>query len=194
MLKFITHCSTPFFAEKGHTFTMKSFTHLLLVGFVLSLCTGESSAQCVNHGYIKENPGSLTQCAQLYSLLEEALVNNSENLYALRRSFYPQTGLPAPLLCVSYDITELTANGSTSNMRITIKRSISSLFSVINPYVLLEFVSGYILLFVERNLEAEEIVVSLDMVTRVPATEQEMVETLEILTTRVSYIVLNGAC
>ena len=103
-------------------------------------------------------------------------------------------GLPALLLCVSYDITELTANGSTNNMRITIKRSISSLFSVINPYVLLEFVSGYILLFVERNLEAEEMVVSLDMVTRVPATEQEMMETLEILTTRVSYIVLNGAC
>jgi len=132
MLKFITLCSTPPFAEKGHTFTMKSFTHLL-VGFVLSLCTGESSAQCVNHGYIKENPGSLTQCAQLYSLLEEALVNNSENLYALRRSFYPQTGLPAPLLCVSYNITELTANGSTSNMRITIKRSIPRNFELFPP-------------------------------------------------------------
>ena len=160
------------------------FHALLLILFFLIV--RESSSQCIKG----DTAEALSRCSCLYGLLEEALVNNRDNLYTLRQVFFPQSGRPSTLLLAKYNVTsdiELTTNSTTFGL--TVKWSSSSFLSVINPYVVYEFLSGFILVFVKDKFKAEHVLLSLNLSNGnsdcLGATEKELEETLQIITNRV---------
>jgi hypothetical protein len=104
---------------------------------LVSLCFlfGYSQSQCEVLGTDRNDVSDIHNCHQIYTVLEEALISNKDNLYTLQEVFFSSEHPPPSMLTINYRIENLQTG--VNNLSLPMVWSRSSLFKYVSPLVFL---------------------------------------------------------
>lgn len=162
----------------------------LLGAFLLAQCClfGCSQGQCDALSYVRKDVTDVRDCNQMYTIFEDALLSNKDNLYNLQEVFFSSEHLQPSLLTVNYHI-ETSKNVTLLPMT----WSRSNLFVYVNPVVFLvcEPVIAWLMFqIVNAQVLPQQTELSLSInITDVPKniSDGDILHTLNTLTARVSF-------
>lgn len=156
--------------------------HLLEV-VLLCFLFGYSQSQCEVLGNNRNDATDIHNCHQIYTIFEEALLSNEDNLYTLQEVFFSSEHHPPSMLKINYHV---------NNLSVPMVWSRSSLFKYINLYAFLicEPVTIAIAL---NTINAQLVPVEIDLSLSVNASSiplnisiEEAIHALSTISSRVS--------
>ena len=168
--------------------------HLLEV-VLLCFLFGYSQSQCEVLGNNRNDATDIHDCHQIYTILEEALISNKDNLYTLQEVFFSSEHHPPSMLNINYQI-ELPQT-AVNNLSVAMVWSRSSLFKYVSPYVFLICEPAVIAIAfdtINAQLVPVEIGLSLSVnESLVPQdiSAEEVVHALSTITSRVSRLYMH---
>lgn len=158
---------------------------------VVSLCNlfGYSQSQCEVLGIDRNDVSDIRDCHKIYTVLEEALISNTDNLYTLQEVFFSSEHRPPSMLKINYH-TETAVNNVSVGAMVW---SRSSLFKYVSPYVFL-ICEPTIIAIAFNTINAQLIPVEIDLFLSVNTSllpqnisniEIEAIHALSTITSRV---------
>jgi hypothetical protein len=161
----------------------------LLQVVLLCFLFGYSQSQCEVLGTDRNDVSDIHNCHQIYTVLEEALISNKDNLYTLQEVFFSSEHRPPSMLNINYQI-EIPQIG-VNNLSLAMVWSRSSLFKYVSPYVFLICEPAVIAMAFD-SINAQLIPVEVDLSLSVDASlvqnisAKEIIHALSTITSRVN--------
>ena len=160
---------------------------------VVSLCIlfGYSQSQCEVLGIDRNDVSDIRDCHKIYTVLEEALISDADNLYTLQEVFFSSEYRPPSMLKIDYHIETAVNNGSVYIGAMIWSRS--SLFKYVSPFVFFICEPAIIALAFEA-IHVQLIPVEIDLFLSVNTTllpqnisniDKEAIHALSTITSRV---------
>lgn len=162
---------------------------------VVLLCFlfGYSRSQCEVLGTDRNGVTDIHKCHQIYTVFEEALLSNKDNLYTLQEVFFSSEHHPPSMLYLNYQIE--VPQMAINNLSVAMTWSRSSLFKYVNPFVFLICEPGSIALAFNA-INAQLVPVGIDLFLSVNQSSipqdisaEEAIHALSTITSRVSIII-----
>ena len=159
---------------------------------MVSLCIlfGYSQSQCEVLGIDRNDVSDIRDCHKIYTVLEEALISNTDNLYTLQEVFFSSEHHPPSMLNINYhiEIPPIAVN----NLSVAMVWSRSSLFKYVSPFVFL-ICEPAVLAIAFDAINAQLMPVEVDLSLSVDASllqqnisDKEIIHALSTITSRVS--------
>ena len=157
---------------------------------LLWLLFGYCQSQCEVLGNDRNDLTNIHNCRQIYTVFEEALINNKDNLYTLQEVFFSSEHHPPSMLNINYRIE--IPQTAVNNLSVAMVWSRSSLFKYVSPYVFL-ICEPAIIAIAFNIINAQLVPVEVDLSLSVNASlvpqdisAEESMHALSTITSRVS--------
>ena len=150
---------------------------------VLCFLFGYCQSQCEVLGTDRNDATDIHNCHQMYTIFEEALLSNEDNLYTLQEAFFSSEHHSPSMLVIYYQI---------NNLSIPMVWSRSSLFKYVNPFLFLICEPTTIAIAFDA-INAQLVPVEISLYLSVNASsiskdisDEEIIHVLSTMTSRVS--------